>query len=99
MSRTDPAGAPTSTIFLLSPADCGGKRAATLFRPAAAFDLAVRVRTPPGAPLGEVFSFVSGLYFRGKLTYAERFGRSASGPADPLVITAGWGLIPSSRLV
>ena len=32
-----------------------------------------------GAPLGDVFAFVSGLYFRGKLTYALRF----AAPPEP----------------
>jgi hypothetical protein len=62
----------------------------------ASFDLAVRLRAG-GAPIGEVFSFVSGLYFRGKLTYARRFARVAEGcPAvadkGVLVITPGAGL-------
>jgi hypothetical protein len=57
----------------LSPASCGGKRAALLFNERAEFDIAVRVRNQPGAPLGDVFSFLSGLYFRGKLTYAREF--------------------------
>ena len=43
----------------------------------ATFDLAVRLRGPGGAALGEVFSFMSGLYFRGKLAYARTF------PAPP----------------
>lgn len=60
-------------IFLLSPASCGGKRAALLFNRQAEFDIAKRVRGQAGAPLGEVFSFLSGLYFRGKLTYARSF--------------------------
>ncbi|MFN2636637.1 MAG: hypothetical protein ABR585_06410 [Gemmatimonadaceae bacterium] len=60
-------------IFLLSPASCGGKRAALLFNERAEFDIAMRVRQEPGAPLGEVFSFLSGLYFRGKLLYAREF--------------------------
>ncbi len=60
-------------IFLLSPASCGGKRAALLFNEGAEFDVARRVRGHPGAALGEVFSFLSGLYFRGKLTYARKF--------------------------
>jgi hypothetical protein len=60
-------------IFLLSPASSGGKRAALLFNDQADFDIARRVRTGEGAPLGEVFSFLSGLYFRGKLTYARVF--------------------------
>src|SRR5258708_29434222 len=61
-------------VFFLSPANCGGERAQLLFSPRATFDLARRLREPGGAPLGEVMSFVSGLYFRGKLTYAARFG-------------------------
>jgi hypothetical protein len=60
-------------IFLLSPASSSGKRAALLFNDQADFDIAKRVRTEEGAPLGEVFSFLSGLYFRGKLTYARMF--------------------------
>lgn len=60
-------------IFVLSPASCHGRRAEMLLREGAAFDLARRVRREPGAPLGEVFSFLSGLYFRGKLAYARRF--------------------------
>jgi hypothetical protein len=60
-------------IFLLSPASCGGKRAALLFNPRADFVVAQRVRSEEGAPLGEVFSFLSGLYFRGKLNYARAF--------------------------
>lgn len=60
-------------IFLLSPASCGGKRAALLFNERAEFTVAQRVRSEEGAPLGEVFSFLSGLYFRGKLNYARAF--------------------------
>jgi hypothetical protein len=60
-------------IFLLSPASSGGKRAALLFNERAEFDIAKRVRSDDGAPLGDVFSFLSGLYFRGKLTYSRVF--------------------------
>jgi hypothetical protein len=67
-----------SRIFLLSPASCGGKRASLLFNSQADFTLAQRVRSESGAPLGEVFSFLSGLYFRGKLTYARAFENSPS---------------------
>ena len=64
-------------VFLLSPAHCGGKRAQLVLREQASFDLAVRLRKD-GATLGEVFTFLSGLYFRGKLAYARAFaGRSA----------------------
>jgi hypothetical protein len=44
-----------------------------LFNPRAEFVVAQRVRSEEGAPLGEVFSFLSGLYFRGKLNYARAF--------------------------
>ena len=44
----------------------------------ATFDLAVRLRTD-GAPLGEVFSFMSGLYFRGKLAYSRAFAAHPEG--------------------
>ncbi|HEX3869192.1 MAG TPA: hypothetical protein VHV77_02020, partial [Pirellulales bacterium] len=62
-------------IFLLSPAHCGGRRAELLFRDAADFDLARRLRNDAAVPIGEVFAFVSGLYFRGKLGYSTRFAR------------------------
>lgn len=52
------------------------------------------MQTPEGAPLGDVFAFVSGLYFRGKATYATRFGRGPEGTASALVISAGGGLRP-----
>jgi hypothetical protein len=79
-------------VFLLSPAHCGGERAQLLFRDGASFDLARRVRCAPGAPLGEVFSFLSGLYFRGKLAYAEAFATPPSGLPGVYVITPSEGL-------
>jgi hypothetical protein len=59
----------------------------------AQFDLAVKLRRE-GAPLGEVFSFLSGLYFRGKLAYAEAFAAPPPGVPGSVVITAGRGLLP-----
>jgi hypothetical protein len=41
--------------------------------PNATFALAQELRSPRGARLGDVFAFISGLYFRGKVTYATRF--------------------------
>jgi hypothetical protein len=58
-------------IFLLSPANLTGERGALLFRPDADFDIARRLRRGE-ATLGETFGFISGLYFRGKLAYAQR---------------------------
>src|SRR5436309_3883811 len=68
-----------SRVFLLSPANCNGRRAKQALSPNASFALAASLRSPDGASLGEFFSFISGLYFRGKLTYARRFAR----PPDP----------------
>jgi len=84
-------------VFLLSPASTSGVRAQLLFREGARFDLARRLRTSDGAPLGEVFSFVSGLYFRGKLEYARRFAAPPErllplSKDGVLVITPGAGL-------
>ena len=86
-------------IFLLSPAHCGGERARLVFNPAARFDLAQRLRGPAGVPLGEVFSFLSGLYFRGKLAYAEAFARPPAGHSGVLVITPTDGLVPAAETV
>jgi len=77
-------------VFLLSPANAGGERAAMLTSPAAMFSLARRLRSRTGAPLGEVMSFVSGLYFRGKLAYARAWARPA---AAVRVIVPGRGLL------
>ena len=85
-----------SRIFLLSPAHCGGKRAKQVLSPKAAFPLAEQLRSKEGARLGDIFSFVSGLYFRGKLTYARRFAApdNGAGPSGSGVhiITANAGL-------
>ena len=80
-------------VFLLSPAHCGGRRAKQILSPKATFPLAEQLRSKEGARLGDVFSFVSGLYFRGKLTYARRFAAPVH-PAAPGVhiITANAGL-------
>jgi hypothetical protein len=81
-------------IFLLSPARCDGRRAKVALNPAATFPLAMRLREPEGAPIGEVFAFLSGLYFRGKLAYAGAFG-----PQSSYVITTDRGLVhPNTRI-
>jgi hypothetical protein len=91
-------------VFLLSPANCGGTRAKQAMSPKATFALAIALRSAAGAPLGDLFSFVSGLYFRGKLTYARRFARPLE-PDNPIVgsgihvITANAGLRSPDTLV
>ena len=81
-------------VFLLSPASAGGERARLVFNPAARFDLAQRLRTPEGVMLGEVYTFLSGLYFRGKLQYALAFANPPAGVDGILVITPSRGLRP-----
>jgi hypothetical protein len=93
-----PADGEPPTVFLLSPAHCGGKRAELLVRADAEFDLAQRVRTA-GASLGDVFSFLSGLYFRGKLAYSTAFASPPLGAPGTLVITTGRGLVPPETRV
>ena len=93
----EPGPAPTRLVFLLSPAHCGGRRAEILLRDEAAFPLALRLRES-GAPLGEVFSFLSGLYFRGKLAYGREFAKPRF-EDGAFVITPGRGLVPPETMV
>jgi hypothetical protein len=78
------------TVFLLSPANCAGTRAQMLLKSQTS-PLTARLENG-GAPLGEVFTFMSSLYFRGKLAYATRFGRA-------YVITPGRGLLTADVLI
>lgn len=66
--------------------------------PRAEFALARRL-TNDGAPLGDVFAFLSGLYFRGKLAYAQAFGRSVGNVPGALIITTDRGLVPTDTIV
>ncbi len=79
---------PMATVFLLSPAYCGGRRAAIMLRPGSELPIARRLQDE-ALSLGEAFSFMSGLYFRGKITYARAF---AATPDATLVITPTRGL-------
>jgi len=86
-------------IFILSPAKTTGKRAELLFSERASFELAQRVCKQSGAPIGEVFSFLSGLYFRGKLAYATHFARPPAGLDGCYVVTSDAGLMPCDEPV
>jgi hypothetical protein len=92
------AAAPRKRIFLLSPANASGVRAQLLMREGATFGLAQRLQNG-GLSLGEAFSFISGLYFRGKLAYATAFADAPEKVPGALVITACGGLIPPERLM
>ncbi len=65
--------------------------------PAAGFGLARQLQSREGAALGDVFSFVSGLYFRGKLAYARRFARPPD-PDDPIIGGGVLVITPSAGL-
>jgi hypothetical protein len=85
-------------IFLLSPANTGGPRARLITGETASSELALRLRRD-GLALGEVFSFISGLYFRGKLAYVQAFASAPPGMPEALVITSCRGLVPAARPV
>jgi hypothetical protein len=85
-------------IFLLSPANASGIRGKRLLGGRAQFDLALRLRAT-GASLGELFSFMSSLYFRGKLAYAQRFANPPAGLAGVYVITSSRGLLAPEAIV
>jgi hypothetical protein len=85
-------------VFLLSPANLRGIRGSLVLKHGAKSQLALALRAE-GAPLGQVFSFISGLYFRGKLAYAERFAEVPDKIHPAYVITASAGLLPSDTLV
>jgi hypothetical protein len=82
---------PPPRIFLLSPASSHGERAQLLFNEGARFELAVRLRAGQ-ATLGEVFTFLSGLYFRGKIAYARAFARPPGTLPGTFVITPNEGI-------
>jgi len=65
----------------------------------AKFPLARQLRSSEGACLGDVFAFLSSLYFRGKLAYSRRFARVPTGRAGVLVITPGFGLVPEEQRI
>jgi hypothetical protein len=83
-------------IFLLSPANVSGRRGEMLLRGGATFPLAVQLRGE-GLALGEIFSFISGLYFRGKLAYARAHAAAPGGVPGVVVITAAGGLVSPDR--
>jgi len=82
----------------MSPARIDGPRSNVLLRPEADFALAQRLRDRK-ATLGEAYAFISGLYFRGKLAYAEAFAAPPEGLPPALVIVPGLGLISPDAII
>lgn len=64
-----------------------------LLRPEADFELAVRLKHG-SATIGEVYSFISGLYFRGKVAYASAFKAAPEKIPHSVIIVPGLGLVP-----
>src|SRR5260370_36368527 len=85
-------------VFLLSPANPSGARARLVMNERAEFERAIRLRRE-GAPLGDLFGFMSGLYFRGKSAYSCAFATPPPGVSGSLVITDGRGLLPQETLI
>ena len=79
--------------FLLSPAYAGGRRAQMILSESAQFALAKKLRRENGATIAEVFTFLSGLYFRGKIAYANAFACIANDDCGVFVITPTRGLV------
>lgn len=99
MGSGTPELTPPRRVFLLSPANCSGKRGTLLQDPSSDVELARELRGPEGAAIGEVFAFVSSLYFRGKLAYARAYARPEPGRDGIFVITQGDGLcVPETRI-
>src|SRR5579872_2323749 len=97
-SHSMPVPHPRYRIFLLSPANLAGIKARRIMADNAPSGLACRLRAA-GVPLGELFSFVSSLYFRGKLSYAEAFAVPPPKVSGSFVITSDAGLLPPSTPV
>jgi hypothetical protein len=85
-------------VVLVSPARIGGPRSSLLLRPEADFALAGRLRERK-ATLGEAYAFISGLYFRGKLAYAEAFAAPPAGLPPALIIVPGLGLVSPGTMI
>lgn len=84
-------------LFLLSPAKVSGARAGLLLNPTAGFALARQFQRE-GLTLAEVFAFASGLYFRGKITYARAFAQPRAGDLIRVITTNQGLLMPDTPL-
>jgi hypothetical protein len=80
-------------VFLLSPAFCGGRRGAILLKEGGT-SIPAQQLAAGALSLGAAFSFVSGLYFRGKLAYARHF---AAARVSTVVDDGGVGVITPTR--
>jgi hypothetical protein len=86
-----------SRVFLLSPANVNGTRGRRALAANASFAIARQLQSDEGVSLGELFSFISQLYFRGKLTYARRFA-SPPESGNPIVQSGVHVITPNAGL-
>ena len=86
-------------IFILSPARTSGERADLIYNPGARFDLARRLHRGEALPIRDIFTFLSGLYFRGKIAYAKTFAMPPARLAGAFVITSNRGLMDVDETV
>ena len=87
----------TRQIFLISPANVSGLRGNSILSESGKSPLAQRLRAT-GVELGEIFTLISGLYFRGKLAYARAYADPPPRVAGVAVITASGGLVSPDRV-
>jgi len=87
----------TRQIFLISPANVSSLRGNSILSESGKSPLAQRLRAT-GVELGEIFTFISGLYFRGKLAYARAYADPPPRAAGVAVITASGGLVSPDRV-
>jgi hypothetical protein len=85
-------------VFLLSPANTSSIRGRLLLNEDSKSELAQQIRRE-GAALGDVFSFISSLYFRGKLAYASAFSNPPSGLPGVLIMTTSRGLLQPNTII
>jgi hypothetical protein len=97
MSSTSPTPESAGRVFLLSPANCSGRRAQQALALKSQSSVAVKLRGADGVPIGELFAFMSGLYFRGKLTYAQRFAAPPD-RSNPIVGKGVYVITPNAGL-
>src|SRR2546425_12894105 len=88
-------------FFSSRPANVTGIRAGQILSDCAQSELPELQRRlrREGVTLGELFCFISGLYFRGKLAYARTFARVPRNFPGTYIITACGGLIPPETRV
>lgn len=94
-----PAPHPDPLIFLLSPATLGGVRGRSIREGRSSAPFMARLTSGDTAPLGDVYAFISSLYYRGKRAYGRAFGRGTGTVPAVQTITPCRGLRPDDHPV